>query len=249
MVVFVISGASYGIGPELVHRASHDSGNVVFALVKSAKAAERLAGLSSTRNNVHVYFEAQKDLQVGYEIIARDISRTVSSIDVLINNIAWVRDCLGMQNLLRSNHEPNQINDLQQFFSNHVLDSIHITNAFIPLLRRGSLKKVVTITSEGVINHHSVLPSGLDVGVAYAMAKTALDMAVSRYSAIPELKQNGVVCVMVECEHMDGREQDKDNPYEQVQELARGVFKMIERLERDNSGRCIKLKERDLITF
>ncbi|CAE6469882.1 unnamed protein product [Rhizoctonia solani] len=225
MVVLVISGASYGLGPELVRQASHDSGNIIFALVKSAKAAERLAGLSSTRNNVHVYFEAQKDLQAGYEIIARDISRTVSSIDVLINNTAWVWDCLGMQNL------------------------IHITNAFIPLLRRGSLKKVVTITSEGVINHHSVLPSGLDVGVAYAMAKTALDMAVSRYSAIPELKQNGVVCVMVECEHMDGREQDKDNPYEQVQELARGVFEMIERLEPDNSGRCIKLKERDLITF
>ncbi|KAH7332925.1 hypothetical protein B0J17DRAFT_721703 [Rhizoctonia solani] len=240
MVVFVISGASYGIGPELVRQASQDNQNTVFALVKSTKAAERL--LSSARNNVHVYFEAQNDLQAGYGIIARDISRTVSYIDVLLNNTAWYYS-------LRSNHEPNQINDLQQFFSNHVLDSIHITNAFIPLLHRGSLKKAVTITSEEAFNRHSVLPSGLDVGVAYAIAKTALNTAVSRYSASPELKQNGFVYAMVECGPVGTSELDKADSYEQVQELARDVFEKVERLGREDSGRCLKLRERDLITF
>ncbi|KDN39513.1 hypothetical protein RSAG8_08808, partial [Rhizoctonia solani AG-8 WAC10335] len=166
MVVFVISGASHGLGPELVRQASDDNRNVVFALVKSPTAAERLAGLSPNSDNIHVYFETQGDRQAGYEIIARDISRTVSCVDILLNNAAWAGDCLGMQNLPQSSHQPNQMNDLQQFFSDHVLDTIHITNAFIPLLHRGSLKKVVTITSAETFNRHSVLPSGLDVGVA-----------------------------------------------------------------------------------
>jgi hypothetical protein len=69
--------------------------------------------------------------------------------------------------------------DLQRFCSNHVLDAIHTINAFTPLLNRGSMKKVVTLVSEAV-SSSSVLPSGLDVGVAYTMAKTALGMAVSR---------------------------------------------------------------------
>ncbi|CAE6459606.1 unnamed protein product [Rhizoctonia solani] len=248
MVVFVISGASYGLGLELVRQASHDDRNTVFALVKSAKAAERLAGFSSTRDNVHVYFESQEDRQAGYEIIARDMSRTVSCVDILLHNVAWLGDCPGMQNFPRSDHQPNQINDLQKFFSNHVLDTIQITNAFIPLFHRGSLKKVVTITSDQTFDSHS---SGFDMGIAYAMVKAALGMAVLRYSAIPELQRKGLICATIECGPLDNSEQETqtDEHFEQIQKYVGEIFETMERLKRDYSGQCVKLRERDLITF
>ncbi|CAE6445056.1 unnamed protein product [Rhizoctonia solani] len=248
MVVFVISGASYGLGPELARQASHDNRNTVFALVKSAKSAEQLASLSSTGDNIHVYFESQGDRQAGYEIIARDISRTVSCVDILLNNVAWLGDCLGIQNFARSDHRANQINDLQTFFSNHVLDTIHITNAFIPLLHRGSLKKVVTITSDQAFDRRS---SDFDVGVAYAMVKTALGIAVSRYSAIPELLRKGLIYATIECGPLDNSEQETqtDGYFEQIQKYVGEIFETTERLKRDDSGQCVKLREGDLITF
>ncbi|CAE6402994.1 unnamed protein product, partial [Rhizoctonia solani] len=234
MVVFVISGASYGLGPELVLQAGHTHRNTVFALVNSVQAAERLASLSSARDNIHVYFETQGDRHAGYEIIARDISRTVPSIDVLFNNASWVGDCLEARNPPR----PNQMNDLQQFFSNHALDTIHITNAFIPLLHRGSLKKVVTITSDQAFNHHwhTAWPSGFDIGIAYAMGKTALDMTVSRYSGVPEFQQKGFVYVTIECEPVNTLEQKKEGYYEDIQRQVQEIFEMTERLGRDDSG-------------
>ncbi|CAE6381117.1 unnamed protein product [Rhizoctonia solani] len=245
MVVFVISGASYGLGPELVRQASHDHQNTVFALVESAQAAKRLAGLSSVRSNIHIYFETQRDRHAGYEIIARDISRTVPYVDILLNIVSWVGDCLGTRNLSR----PNQTNDLQQSFSNHVLDTIHITNAFIPLLHRGSLKKVVTISSDQAFNHHAGWPSGFDGGIAYAMGKKALDMTISRYSGVPELQQNRFVYAMIECEPVNTSEKKKGDCSEDIQRQVQEIFEMVERLGCDDSGRCVKLRECDLITF
>ncbi|KAF8692839.1 NAD(P)H-binding, partial [Rhizoctonia solani] len=187
MVVFVISGASYGLGPELVCQASCNDQNIVFALVRSPKVDKRLADVTITRNNIYVYFETQEDHQTGYEV------RPKTSLD-------RVSQCLTLQSSFRTRftHQMNHMNNLQQFFANHVLDAIQITNAFTPLLDRGSPKKVITLTSQEPFNSRLTMPSGLDVGVAYAMAKTALEIAVLRYSAIPEYKQKGFVYAIVE---------------------------------------------------
>ncbi|CAE6438381.1 unnamed protein product [Rhizoctonia solani] len=246
MVVFIISGASYGLGRELVRQASLDDRNVIFALVKSAKAAEQLTDLTSARNNIHVYFQTQEDRQAGYKLGQKtapesEICKSRHMYTVYAHRLTTVFR-------IRTDHYPNQMNDLQRFFSNHVLDVIRITNAFIPLLDRGSLKKVVTLTSEGVSNSHSILPSGLDVGVAYTMARTALDMAMSRYSAIHELRQKGFVYTIIESGSI-ATSGGKDNYHSKVREVAREILEMIERLRHDNSGRCTKLRERDLITL
>lgn len=58
---------------------------------------------------------------------------------------------------------------------------MHTINAFLPLLRAGSLKKVITI-STGVADLEFVLKSELALGAPYAISKAAVTMAVAKYA-------------------------------------------------------------------
>ena len=70
---------------------------------------------------------------------------------------------------------------LSQFRTN-VVGVAFSTNAFLPLLRAGSTKRVITLTT-GLAATDMILGSGLTTNVGYPVSKAALNMVVAQYAA------------------------------------------------------------------
>lgn len=75
-------------------------------------------------------------------------------------------------------------------FNTNVIGNIHTINAFLPLLRAGSIKKVITISS-GVADADFTLAAGFAKNSAYSISKAALNMAVAKYAV--EYKKDGFI--------------------------------------------------------
>ncbi|KAB5588816.1 hypothetical protein CTheo_7738 [Ceratobasidium theobromae] len=258
VTVYVVSGASYGIGLELTRRLSSDTKNLVFALVTSVTAAEPLSTLTQSRENLRVYFETEGDRQRGFEgfhfkMIARDIGKSAEGVDVLINNISCAAGGAGGCDILSSEYRHTQIDDSHRLPSGCAFDADNVTRAFIPLLHRGLLKKVVTIASGQAhdLQLNSALPSNLEGSVPSNATKPTLRLTGARYSTLSELVREGFICVTMDCdiggvsEIQNGSYRDNVLPY-----FVENVLTAIAHLKPEDSGRCIRVEhERDLITL
>ena len=76
----------------------------------------------------------------------------------------------------------------------NVLGVIHVTNAFLPLLREGSVKKVVMISS-GLGDLQLTLRLGFPFSAPYCISKAALNMVVAKYAM--ELQQKGIAFLAI----------------------------------------------------
>ncbi|KAF7337764.1 NAD(P)-binding protein [Mycena sanguinolenta] len=178
MPSYVVTGAAKGIGLEFVTQLSADSENAVFAIVRNKTTATQLEALS--RNNITI-LEADVTDAKALQLAANEVSRaTDGKLDYLINNAG------------KSNHPglalddfPNTEaleHDLIDVFKTNTIGAIHSTNAFLPLLKNGLAKKVVSITS--VLGDPEVTVSTEAIGqVSYSISKAALNMVVAKYAA------------------------------------------------------------------
>lgn len=64
----------------------------------------------------------------------------------------------------------------------NVVGVIHTINAFLPLLRKGSTKKVISISS-GVGDPDFTVAAHHSIAVPYSVSKAALNMVVAKYAA------------------------------------------------------------------
>lgn len=71
--------------------------------------------------------------------------------------------------------------DFNASLSTNVLGPILTTNAFLPLLKKGSLKKVLTLSS-GMGDPEMNLKAGISNQVAYCVSKAALEMVNVKYA-------------------------------------------------------------------
>ncbi|KAF8215777.1 hypothetical protein K438DRAFT_1659037 [Mycena galopus ATCC 62051] len=178
MSSYVVTGAARGIGLEYVNQLSADSKNTVFAIVRNKATATKLADLS--RNNITVLQADVTDANA-LKLAATEVSKvTGGKLDYLINNAG------------KSNHpgltldnypSPEALErDLFDNFKTNTIGAIHCTNAFLPLLKNGSAKKVISITS-GMGDLEVTLLSESVAEATYAISKAALNMVVAKYAA------------------------------------------------------------------
>jgi NAD(P)-dependent dehydrogenase (short-subunit alcohol dehydrogenase family) len=113
-----------------------------------------------------------------------------SGIDYLIVNGAYMRlmtapltptSFIGNEDLLQQ--------DLTEALNVNVLGVMYSVNAFLPLIRKGRVKKIIVI-STGVADLDLTLESGHPAAVAYCVSKAALNMVVAKYAN--ELKREGI---------------------------------------------------------
>lgn len=71
----------------------------------------------------------------------------------------------------------------------NVLGNIYTINAFLPLIRKGSVKKIVSI-STGMADPDVILKAGAPGSIVYAAVKAALNMIIVKYAI--ELKPEGI---------------------------------------------------------
>lgn len=72
--------------------------------------------------------------------------------------------------------------DLLTSFRVNVIGSINTINAFMPLVHKSSIKKVIAISS-GMADPDLVLETTMDTGAPYAISKAGVNMVISKYNA------------------------------------------------------------------
>ncbi|KAJ6541762.1 hypothetical protein B0H19DRAFT_1381357 [Mycena capillaripes] len=186
MSSYVVTGASRGIGLEFVKQLSADNKNTVFAIVRNRATATNLTDLST--NNVTV-LEADVTDAKTLKLAAAEVSKaTGGKLEVLICNA-------GKSNLpgFTLDQFPSAEaleHDLLDNFKSNTISVVHSINAFLPLLKNGSTKKVITISS-GLADPEFTILGEITAQGAYSISKAALNMVVAKYAA--QFKAEGFI--------------------------------------------------------
>ncbi|KAK7063737.1 NAD(P)-binding protein [Favolaschia claudopus] len=186
MSSYVVTGAAKGIGLEFVNQLSANSSNTVFAIVRNKNKAPNVEALE--RKNIHI---VQADCTDGRALLsaAEEVGKvTGGKLDYLIANAGG------------SNHPgvtmdgfatPEDLEkDLIDNYKFNAISTAHTINAFLPLLKKGSAKRVMALSS-GLGDLDLTLASGMLAEPSYSIAKAALNMVVAKYAA--QYKDEGFV--------------------------------------------------------
>ncbi|KAF8890656.1 hypothetical protein BD779DRAFT_1516272 [Infundibulicybe gibba] len=188
MPSYFITGASRGIGLAMVQALLKDKKNFVIASARSPKTAEHLQDLSSK-------FPKDQLAVVQFDVTdAESIKRGAAEATTLLPN--------GLDYLINNagvNHQPlTTFQDIdydlfaQEVYHNTV-SPVQIGNAFLPLIRKSTEKKIVFISSElGSLQIAGNLP---DLANVYSISKAALNMVARKWGAT--LKKEGITTVLI----------------------------------------------------
>lgn len=89
--------------------------------------------------------------------------------------------------------DPQQLaDDMSAHFAANVIGNTHLVNSFMPLILKGSVKKVLVLTS-GMADNDLVVQYGVYEGGPYSISKAALNMVTSKFQA--EYQKNGVLFI------------------------------------------------------
>src|SRR5215471_2499222 len=151
---YLITGASRGLGAELV-RQLRERGHTVFAAVRDPSAAGEAA-----RSGAKVV-----RLDVNRSETFDTFTRTLDApVDVLVNNAGIAADDASLQSLTADT--------MERVFRTNVFGPALLTKALLPLLRRGNRKIVVNVSSG--LGSLAATPGGFSY--AYCASKSALNM-------------------------------------------------------------------------
>ncbi|KAK0908863.1 hypothetical protein LTR91_017222 [Friedmanniomyces endolithicus] len=180
MPSYVVTGANRGLGYAFITHLASLPNNTVIALARNASATKtRLA--ANNIHNVHV-FAADITDPAALRAAAAEVSKlTDGKLDVLINNAGLVSTRSAWTTVLDDTPEGLE-EDLMASFRVNVVGVAHTINAFLPLIWKGELKKVVTL-STGMADGEFVNSFGLPIAAPYSISKAAVNMLVVKYNA------------------------------------------------------------------
>ncbi|KAK3714721.1 hypothetical protein LTR37_007701 [Vermiconidia calcicola] len=190
MSSWVIVGASRGIGLEYVQQLSNDPNKIVVATIRSQASAGPLNQLAAERKNIHVILtdiSSPPKLQLAAEEVS---NITGGGLDVLVFNAFLPgTEAFQLPTTAFAGKEAELERELIEPLKVNVIHLIHAINAFLPLVRKGSAKKIIYITSgNGDVNVSRIceIPNLL----GYCTSKAAGNIVMAKYHA--ELKREGI---------------------------------------------------------
>lgn len=83
-----------------------------------------------------------------------------------------------------------QEDDFLESFKVNVLGLVNVVHAFLPLVRKGIVKKVINL-STGMADLDLIHKTDLDIGAPYAASKAAANVVIAKYAAA--LKDEGIL--------------------------------------------------------
>jgi len=225
MSSYVVTGASRGIGLELVRQLSSDPKNTIFALVRNKAGSTDLQELAHTNGNQNVHIvEADISDYKTIKSAAEEVSKlSGGKLDVLINNAALMRHDRGTLTVDAYPDEETLEKDFELFFKTNVIGTTHTINAFLPLILAGSSKKVIVVSSS-VGSLGFTLSSGFSVAVPYAASKAAVNMIVAKFAV--RFRKEGLVFLAVNpglVKTMPGTKEEVDAYYERINASIRAT--------------------------
>ena len=171
---YLITGASRGLGAEFV-RQLRERGHNVFAAVRDPSAAGEVA---STGAKV---VRLDMDRPETFDEFARTLD---APLDVLVNNAGIAAHDASLQSLT--------VDTMDRVFRTNVFGPALLTKALLPLLRRGTRKVVVNVSS----GLGSIAQAAGGFSYAYCTSKAALNMLT--VLAHRELARDGFTVVSLD---------------------------------------------------
>lgn len=181
MPSYVVTGASRGLGYAwITYLASSSPSNTFIGIVRDKSATEaRLAKDNIT--NVHLLAADVTDhvaLKAAADAVA---SITGGSLDILIHNAALVSAESAYLSPLDMSPQAFEA-DLMESFRSNTVGTAHVLSAFLPLIRKGTGKKMI-VTSSGMADEKMVHTMDLAIATPYTISKAAVNMLVAKYHA------------------------------------------------------------------
>ena len=180
MPSYLVTGASRGLGYAFARNLAAVPGNTVIGMVRNKEAT--LARLEEDGITNVAIVEAditdQKALAAAFDEVK---ALTNGSLDVVINNAALISDRSAFTTLV--DDEPAALEeDLMTSFRANVVGVANTVNTFLPLLRAGHAKKVITI-STGMADMDLVNRFNVPIAAPYSISKAATNALVAKYNA------------------------------------------------------------------
>ena len=145
MPSYVVTGANRGLGYVFITHLASIEGNTVIAIArKKTETEERLA--KDGIKNVKVFAADVTDVKA-LQAAAEGTSKiTGGGLDVLINNAALVSKQSQWSSITDGTPEDLE-EELMASFHANVVGAAHVINAFLPLIRKGEVKKVINLST------------------------------------------------------------------------------------------------------
>lgn len=191
MPSYVIVGASRGLGYAWLQNLARDKENTVIGLARSPDAVSQQLAADKIEN-VHM-IQADMTDHVSLASAAEKISQLTpdGGVDYFIVNGAYMNPKAdALTPMAFSGQEELLKREMTAHLSVNVVGVILAINAFLPLVRKGSVKKIVVL-STGLADFEFVKGAEIPTHVAYGAVRAALNMVVLKYGV--ELKGEGVV--------------------------------------------------------
>ncbi|KAL8921385.1 MAG: hypothetical protein Q9172_004049 [Xanthocarpia lactea] len=194
MSSYVIAGASRGLGLEFVRQLAQDPQNTVIGLARNPDDALSRYGKTPPTNVTFVEADIL-NLDSLKSAASKTEALTGGKLDYLINNAAYISMISAFKTLGDFSDDPDTLaQDLTTSFTTNVVGVIQTINVFVPLLRKGTEKKVLTI-STGMADTDIINEVEIDVAAPYSISKAAVNAAVAKYNAL--YKKEGILFMAV----------------------------------------------------
>ncbi|KAL5365267.1 hypothetical protein BJX96DRAFT_158857 [Aspergillus floccosus] len=176
MANYLITGSARGLGLALAtHLASFPKAEVASIFATSRRDnSSGLAELVASSSGRVVFIPLDATDRTSVQNAARQVEKQLHGrgLDVLVNNV-------GIKPMTRGGVE--KMEDLDDVFHTNVMSTHMVTQAFLPLLRKGERKLVTNIsTTLGSIGVASTFKS--NPVPAYKVTKAALNMLTKQYA-------------------------------------------------------------------
>jgi NAD(P)-dependent dehydrogenase (short-subunit alcohol dehydrogenase family) len=181
MKTALVTGANKGIGREVARQLAA-KGFHVFIGARNREAGRKAADEITKEDGKTAFLEIDISDNAGVTGAAREFSKIVDHLDVLVNNAGIMVD--GDNAIL-------EISDklFRETIETNTLGALRVTRAFAPLLAKSKAPRIINVSSGG-----GQLTGGADGwSPAYCISKTALNGVTSQLAtALPKFAVNSV---------------------------------------------------------
>jgi NAD(P)-dependent dehydrogenase (short-subunit alcohol dehydrogenase family) len=187
MAVVLVTGASRGLGHELVRQCA-DRGDQVVAAARTARAVEAL-GREFGDNVLPLRCDVSDDASIGEA--RRQLEGRIERIDLLVNSA-------GLYSLHADHWDPSRTTfdmisraELNTVFDVNATGTMLVIKAMLSLLRRSGRPRILNLTS--LMGSVSARTTPGDY--AYAASKAALNIMTRSFAA--EFREEGIIAVAI----------------------------------------------------
>ncbi|PKY02379.1 putative short chain oxidoreductase [Aspergillus campestris IBT 28561] len=187
MASYLVTGASRGLGLALVQQLAARPATEVASIVATARQPRELPSLVEASRGRIAYVPLDTTSASSVAEAVDRIQRTHGNLDVLINNA-------GVGSYTRGGVTEMDATDLTDVMNTNVTGTHRVTQAFLPLLRRGTRKSIVNISTTMASLDKAQTYKDMPVP-AYRISKAALNMLTVQYAHA--LADEGFACFAV----------------------------------------------------